>query len=130
MTMSRRQFVSVMGSTAVAAAISPPATLNGESRMYGLIGKMKAAPGQRDALIAILIEGSADMPGCLSYVVAQDTADPDALWITEAWDSTESHGASLKLPSVQQAIAKGRPLIAGFGERFETTPVGGRGLVR
>ncbi len=97
--------------------------------MYGLIGKMIAAPGQRDALIAILLESAAGgMPGCLSYIVAQDRTDADALWITEVWDSQESHAASLSLPSVQQAIARGRPLIAGFGERFETVPVGGMGL--
>lgn len=96
--------------------------------MYGLIGKMNAVPGQRDALAAILLEGVAGMPGCLSYVVAHDPADEDALWITEVWDFEESHRASLRLPSVQRAIAKGRPLIAGFGERIVTAPVGGQGL--
>ena len=96
--------------------------------MYGLIGKIKAAPGQRDALISILLGGLRDMPGCLSYVVAQDPTDADALWVTEAWDRKESHQASLSLPSVQEAISRGRPLIAGFGERFETVPVGGHGL--
>ena len=45
--------------------------------MYGLIGKIKVVPGQRDTPIA---------------------------------------------------IARGRPLIAGFGERFETHPIGGHGL--
>lgn len=98
--------------------------------MYGLIGKMTAAPGQRDALIAVLLDGVAAMPGCLSYVVAKDPADADALWITEVWDSQASHEGSLALPSVREAIARGRPLIAGFGpERFETEPVGGHGLV-
>jgi len=96
--------------------------------MYGLIGKMKILPGQRDVLISILIEGVSGMPGCRSYVVAQDATDPDAIWITEVWDSQASHRASLALPSVQQAIAKGRPLILGFGERFETKPIGGHGL--
>ena len=96
--------------------------------MYGLIGKMKVVPGQRDALIAILLDGLSGMPGCLSYIVAQDPTDPDAMWVTEAWDSQESHRASLSLPSVQQAISRGRPLIAGFGERFETMPIGGQGL--
>lgn len=96
--------------------------------MYGLIGKMTATPGQRDALAAILLEGTTAMPGCLSYVVATDPADPDALWITEVWDSTESHKASLALPGVKEAIAKGRPLIAGFSNRVETTPLGGHGL--
>ena len=96
--------------------------------MYGLIGKLKATSGQRDALIEILLGGTGNMPGCLSYVVARDSADPDAIWVTEVWDSQESHRASLSLPGVQAAIAKGKPLIAGFGERFETTPVGGQGI--
>jgi quinol monooxygenase YgiN len=96
--------------------------------MYGLIGKMTAVSGQRDALIAILLEGVADMPGCLSYVVAKDPVDLNAIWITEVWDSSASHQASLSLPSVQQAIARGKPLIAGFGESVVTEPVGGHGL--
>ena len=96
--------------------------------MYGLIGKMHAADGQRDELISILLEGTGSMPGCLSYVIARDPADPNAVWITEVWDSADSHRASLKLPAVQQAIARAKPLITGFGERFETAPVGGHGL--
>jgi quinol monooxygenase YgiN len=96
--------------------------------MYGLIGKMSAVAGQRDALAAILLAGTKAMPGCLSYVVATDPADADALWITEVWDSPESHKASLQLPEVQDAITRGRPLIAGFSNRTETTPLGGHGL--
>jgi hypothetical protein len=34
--------------------------------MHGLIGKMVATPGSRDALAAILLEGIDSMPGCLS----------------------------------------------------------------
>lgn len=96
--------------------------------MYGLIGKLKATKGQRDVLIAILLNGVTDISGCLSYVVAQDPTDEDAIWITEVWDSKESHRASLTLPSVQQAIARGKSFIAGFGERYETQPVGGHGI--
>lgn len=97
--------------------------------MYGLIGKMKAVPGQRDALVSILLEGVSGMPGCLSYIVAQDPADPDAIWVTEAWDSQASHKASLSLPSVKDAIARGRPLIAAFDQHVETVPVGGHGIL-
>ena len=96
--------------------------------MYGLIGKLSAVPGARDRLAAVLLEGTGAMPGCLSYIVATDPAEPDALWITEVWDTRESHAASLKLPAVQAAIAKGRPLIAGFSDRVETAPLGGHGL--
>jgi len=97
--------------------------------MYGLIGKIKANTGQRDELISILIEGEGKMPGCLSYIVAKDATDTDAIWVTEVWDNQESHQNSLSLPQVQRAISSGRHLIAGFGERFETIPVGGHGLV-
>jgi quinol monooxygenase YgiN len=89
---------------------------------------MTTAPDKRDELIAILLEGVAKMPGCLSYIIAKDTSDANAIWITEAWDSKASHEASLSLPSVKEAIAKGRPLIAGFSDRVVTTPVGGTGL--
>ena len=97
--------------------------------MYGLIGKMTAATGQRDALLAILLDGIAGMPGCLSYIVAKDPTDADAIWITEVWDSEGSHRASLSLPAVREAITRARPLIAGFDSSIPTEPVGGVGLV-
>ena len=96
--------------------------------MYGLIGKMRAVAGQRDALITILINGVSGMPGCASYVVAKDPSDADAIWITEVWDNQASHKASLSLPSVQKAISQGRPLIAAFDSHIETAPVGGHGI--
>ena len=100
--------------------------LAGQSKtsMYGLIGKMKAFPGKRDELAATLLAGSLDMPSCLSYVVAKDPEDADALWVTEVWDSEASHKASLALPGVKASIAKGRPLIASFGEYHTTVPIG------
>jgi len=96
--------------------------------MFGLIGKAVAVPGQRAALIAVLLESTTGMPGCLSYIVAKDAGDENAIWITEVWDSKASHDASLTLPAVKAAIAKGRPLIAAFGPASTTEPVGGVGL--
>ena len=96
--------------------------------MFGLIGKMRAAPGKRDELIAILLESTGAMPGCLSYIVASDPAEADSIWITEVWTDEASHKASLSLPQVQAAIAKARPIIAGFDSQTRTAPVGGVGL--
>jgi len=96
--------------------------------MFGLIGRIIAEAGKRDELAQILIEGASCMPGCRSYTVALDATDQDSVWITEVWESQEAHQASLALKPVQDAIASGRPLIAGFGERFETAPVGGYGI--
>jgi quinol monooxygenase YgiN len=96
--------------------------------MYGLIGQMRAQPGQRSALVDLLLGGLEGMPGCRAYIVALDEADADAIWITEVWDDQASHDASLGLPSVQQTIARARPLIAGFGAHVQTQPLGGIGL--
>lgn len=95
---------------------------------YGLFGKMVAAPGRRDELIGHLLAGTGGMPGCLIYVVARDPVEADAIWITEVWQTKQQHADSLKLPAVQAAIARARPIIAGFGERFESIPVGGVGI--
>jgi quinol monooxygenase YgiN len=128
MPLDRRQFTLGLAAMTVGACALP--TVHGEQRMYGLIGRMIAAPGQRDALIAILLESTTAMPGCLSYVVAKDVKEADTIWISEVWDSKESHTASLTLPEVKAAIAKARPLIAGFGDYHTTEPVGGVGLAQ
>lgn len=126
--MNRRAHLAALA--AMAAALLPASKLRAlESKMeeadprYGLIGQMMARPGQRAALAAILSEGTGAMPGNIAYLVGEDSANADAIWIVELWDSKASHAASLKLPAVQAAIAKGRPLIAGFGTRAEFTPV-------
>lgn len=93
--------------------------------MYGLINKITAAPGRRDDLIAILKQSSNGMPGCLSYVIAEDASDENGIWVTEIWDSEESHRGSLNLPGVKDAISKARPLIAGFDKIAVTRPVVG-----
>jgi quinol monooxygenase YgiN len=97
--------------------------------MYGLIVKMIVVPGQREALIALLLEATSGMPGCITYIVAKDVIEDDAIWITEAWDSKESHDASLSLPSVKHAISLGRPMISSLESMVATTPVGGQGLI-
>ncbi len=91
---------------------------------------MVAKPGQRDALIALLLEASrgAPMAGCRLYIVSEIPADPDAIAITEVWDDRASHQASLQLESVRVLIAKARPLIAAMERPVELRPVGGQGL--
>jgi quinol monooxygenase YgiN len=129
MTIARRGFVAALATAAFARLPwTRVAARENQSTMYGLIGKMTAVAGQRDALAAMLLDSTQGMPGCLSYVIATDPADPDALWITEVWDNADSHKGSLKLPAVQAVIAKARPLIAGFSNRVETVPLGGHGL--
>jgi quinol monooxygenase YgiN len=129
--ISRREHLAML---AMAAALLPASKLRAlEGKMeeadpqYGLIGQMIAQPGQRAALAAILAEGTTEMPGNIAYLVGEDSANADAIWIVELWDSKTSHAASLTLPAVQEAIKQGRPLIAGFGTRAEFKPVANTG---
>lgn len=130
MSIARRDFLVTATRAGAAAAFGPHTWFHALPipDMYGLISKAIAVPGQRDALIAVLLESTANMPGCLSYVVARDANDANAIWITKVWDSQASHDASLSVPRVRDAIARGRPLIAAFGERIVTAPIAGQGL--
>lgn len=123
--IERREF---MGAAALGLlAANAPLVAAGDSGMeelYGLIGQLKAVPGKRAELVAILLEASAAMEGNLLYLVAEDLADPDLIWITEVWRTRTDHANSLKPAAVQAAITRARPLIAGFGLRAETRPVG------
>ncbi len=74
------------------------------------------------------MESTKNMPGCLSYIISMDATDANTIWITETWDSVEKHLASLQLPSVQEAISRGGPMIKGLERVATTEPVGGQGL--
>ena len=96
--------------------------------MWGLIAKITVLPGKRDEMIEILRESAADMPGCLSYVVAKDDLYENTVWVTEVWDSMASHDASLSLPAVKNAIPRGKAVVSNFERIAVTSPVWGVGL--
>lgn len=98
---------------------------------YGLCGKIVATPGQGETLAAHLLHAAAvlgDVADCRLYVVSRDAGDEDAVWVMEVWTSAEAHRQSLEMEAVQQLISRARPVIARMGERFELSPVGGKGL--
>jgi quinol monooxygenase YgiN len=98
---------------------------------FGLVGSFTAQPGQREALESILLEAASVLetfPGCELWIVSREPDAPDALWVTEIWRDQSDHAASLADARIQEIIARGRPLIAGFGPRATLQPVGGKGL--
>lgn len=98
---------------------------------YGYINSMKAKPGRRDEVVAILLGGLDGLAaaGALQYTVAVDPADEVTIWVSEVWESEERHAASLELPETRAAIAKAMPMLSGeFGPRVETSVAGGIGL--
>jgi quinol monooxygenase YgiN len=97
---------------------------------FGLFGKISTHPGQRDALVDILLQAAASLRDdheCELYIVSTSPTEPDVIYVTEAWSSRAAHEASLAKDGVRVLIQRGMPLIAG-GERTELVPVGGKGL--
>jgi quinol monooxygenase YgiN len=92
--------------------------------MYGLIVRLTAASGRRGELIEVLGgEDSHTIAGCLSFIVAEDSADEDVLWITEVWDSESSHQASLELPPSRAGLRALETLVARYERIAVTKPM-------
>lgn len=97
---------------------------------YGLVGKFTAHSGKRDQLSEILIQAATLLKQnkeCIHYVISLSD-EPDAVWVTEAWDSKETHDASLKHQDVQALIGRAMPLIASLSDQTELQVIGGKGL--
>lgn len=98
---------------------------------FGMIGKVIAHQGQRDALVKNLLAAAelvGKAQGCELYVVHTSPTEPEAVWVTEVWRSKEDHAASLSVKGVRELISKTRPLIAEMSNPILTIPVGGKGL--
>ncbi len=106
--------------------------LQGDSMdRFGLHGKLTAHPGQRDALVQILLEAAdvlGSAPGCEIYFVSTSHTEPDAIWVTEVWRNEADHAASLSLPRVRELIIRAKPMIAAMSDSARTVPIGGKGL--
>ena len=97
---------------------------------YGYFGTMKAQPGRRDEVVDLLLGGvdALRSVGCHLYLVSVSEANPDMIWVTEAWESRDHHDASLRMPAVQAAIAEAMPKLTGEFTSEEVTVVGGLGV--
>jgi quinol monooxygenase YgiN len=112
--------------------LSPEYTSKKGKRMsrFGMHAKIRSQAGQRDALVAVLLDAAAalqQVPGCQLYLVSVSPSEPDTVWVTEVWSSQAAHQASLLGDEIQPILSRGRSLIAAF-ERIEIEPTGGKGL--
>jgi quinol monooxygenase YgiN len=97
---------------------------------FGIYGKLVAVEGQRDALAEILLEAAdvlQSFEGCIMYVVNISENEPDTIWVTEIWEDSEAHGASIRIEEIQALMKRGRPLIAA-AESTRLQTLGGKGL--
>lgn len=96
---------------------------------YGYMGSMKARPGHRDDVVAILLSGVDGLRAaeCSCYVVSVCDTDEDTIWVFEIWQTKGHHDASLQRPEVQEAIGKAMPMLTGEFTSQELDVVGGLG---
>jgi len=97
----------------------------------GRYAKMKAKPGQGEALARKLLEvadGLREVPGCELYVINRSVEDPDAIWVTELWRSHEELDAALQSEGARDGIGEVLALVEREGfERIDLEPLGGVG---
>ena len=96
---------------------------------YGFIGTFKTVAGKRDEFIAILLQAATAMhtvKGCRQYLVSKDTADENAVIVTELWDTKEDHDNALKTNDSAELISKAIPLMNGKPESKVLEVLGGK----
>lgn len=103
-----------------------------KNERYLMQGKLIAKPGLRDELAQILLEGSAhvgEAKGCIFYLIGTNKDDPDAVYITEMWESLEDHTNSLKDPREKETMAKAVELLTfHIPSSFRLKILGGVGV--
>jgi len=92
--------------------------------MGAMIGRIEATPGNRDELARALVDDVGEMPGCLSYLVSVEPGDDTGVWIAECWTTDDAHREWLASDGTKSLIERIAPLMAGYSERHEVTPVG------
>ncbi|MGN6742710.1 MAG: putative quinol monooxygenase [Amnibacterium sp.] len=82
---------------------------------WGNMGSLKALPGKRDELVAILTRFKPELAssGCLVYEVGTNPGEPDLVFVLEVWDRAESHREALGKGSVREAVQEALPLMEG-----------------
>ncbi|PHN03677.1 putative quinol monooxygenase [Flavilitoribacter nigricans] len=101
-------------------------------KKYFLHGKLQAKAGKGEQLAEILLQAAAllsDAPGCQIYLIGMDPDDPDAVWVTEVWDTKKDHDDSLRVDGVRALIGQAMPILDGpptKGQELEI--LGGQGI--
>lgn len=97
---------------------------------FALINRLTAKPGKRQEVVRILLESGelfGDNPACLLYLVSEDAADPNLIWVQDLWTSEQAHSAALAAPELRPYVERAVPLLEGMPVQTRLTLVGGKG---
>lgn len=96
-----------------------------------VFAKIAAAPGKRAALRAALqslLDGAENEAGTLMYLLHEDNADENLLWMYELYASQEALKLHMGSEGFKAAGPTLAPFLAGRPELNFVTPTGGKGL--
>ena len=95
----------------------------GDAQTYGMVTEVTARPGCRAEFIASLMEMKRYAAGDVTYLIAADARNDNAVWVSEAWPSEEAKAEWLQLPQVRELLAR----VESFGDAVvqlhETIPI-------
>jgi quinol monooxygenase YgiN len=97
--------------------------------MFALINRLTAKPGKRAEVVRILLESGERFggdPACLLYLVSEDAADSDVIWVQDLWTSEEEHAAALTAPELRPYIERTLPLLGGVPVQVQLRIAGGK----
>jgi quinol monooxygenase YgiN len=95
-----------------------------------LINKLIAKPGKRSEVIRILLESAKpfqENDACLLYLVHEDQANENAIWVEDLWTDKKEHEMALAKPELQEYVKKAMPLLEGMPEQISLRLAGGKG---
>ncbi len=101
---------------------------------YGLHGRLLAKEGHAEKLAEILIKASelvSTAKGCRLYMISRSEGEPNAVWVTEIWDSRADHANALKVEGVSTLISEAMPILAGKPAKGQELEIlGGTGMIQ
>ena len=98
---------------------------------YGCYVKFTAQSSKRDALVELLLKAAEQVTPiaeCELYVINTSPDEPEAVWVTEIWNSQADSEAALKVEGAKENIQQVLALLADKPQRTVVQPVGGKGL--
>lgn len=94
---------------------------------HGFHATMTAKPGKGDEVIDLLLHApSLPNDDCVVFLVGRSAADPDTIFVTEGWTSSEAHSGFFRSEPAQTLVARLQPLLAAESAYTDEIPVGGK----
>jgi quinol monooxygenase YgiN len=94
------------------------------SHMIAILGWVDVDPGERDVLVARTADLQRatrnDEPGCLTYTIAADPAEPGRIQITELWESADALDAHFAHPNFRATaeVLRGAQRFGGGASKY------------